>query len=316
MNFDPRLPRFVQLNLDYCSPDFVIDNNASAAADMFSLGLMVIAMYNSPHQSPLETNMSVSSYKRMFSSSSSIPSQTNNFMSSVPLPKFVSNLLPRLITRRPAQRMNAREFQQADYFDNILVKTIRFLESLPAKTPNEKSQFLKGLPKIINQFPKTVLEKKVLPALLEEMKDRELIALILQNAFKMIKIMPSGRRAFSEKLIPKIREVFIVGTGKKDAAAAERDSAKEAGLMVLLENMDIIAENTNGKEFKDGKTNSNRDERIYSLLDRHLAHHTVIYGVPYTFVGRRLIGHLVRNHVYPRLLDCQERCLSRHCGSL
>jgi SCY1-like protein 2 len=251
LTYDPRLPRFVQLDLDYTSPDFVMDNNASAGADMFSLGLLIIALYNSPHKSPLETNMSISAYKRMFASSSSVPNQSNNFLSSTALSKAVSNLLPRLVTRRPANRMNAREFQQAEYFDNILVSTIRFLESLPTKTPNEKSQFLRGLPRIINQFPKTVLEKKVLPALLEEMKDRELIALILQNVFKMISLLPAGRRAFTERVIPRLREVFLTPAANK-AASTERDSAKEAGLMILLENIKTIAENTNGKEFKDG----------------------------------------------------------------
>jgi len=147
--------------------------------------------------------------------------------------------------------MNAREFQQADYFDNILVSTIRFLDSLPEKTPNEKSQFLRGLPRIINQFPKRVLEKKVLPALLDEMKDRELIALVLQNVFKMLILLPSGKRAFTESISPKLREVFLTASTKKDALP-ERDSAKDAGLMIILENMSTIAEHTNGKEFKDG----------------------------------------------------------------
>jgi SCY1-like protein 2 len=254
LNFDPRLPRSVQLNLDYSSPDFVIDSNASPAADMFSLGLLIVALYNSPHRSPLETNTSVSTFKRLFSSSSTVPTQNNNFLSSVALAKPVSNLLARLITRRPAQRLNAREFQQAEYFDNILVSTIRFLESLPTKTPSEKSQFLRGLPRITSQFSSRVLEKKVLPALLEETKDRELIALILQNAFKMIKIMPSSKRVFTERVIPKLRDIFITsGAGK--SGPAERDSAREAGLMVLLENMQTISDNTTGKEFKDGKEN-------------------------------------------------------------
>jgi SCY1-like protein 2 len=252
LSFDPRLPKFAQINLDYCSPDFVMDSNASSAADIFALGLLIVALYNSPHKSPLEANMSISAYKRLFASSSTTPSQSNNFLSSTPLARPLLNLLPRLITRRPAQRMSAREFQQAEYFDNILVSTIRFLESLPAKTPNEKSQFLRGLPRIINQFPKTVLEKKILPALLDEMKDRELIALIMQNVFKMVMMIPSGRRAFGEKVVPKLREVFLVATNasKKDATP-DRDSAKEAGLMVLLENISLVAENTNGKEFKD-----------------------------------------------------------------
>ncbi|KAF2704525.1 hypothetical protein K504DRAFT_449523 [Pleomassaria siparia CBS 279.74] len=253
LNHDPRLPRHVQLNLDYTSPDFVIDGNVTPAADMFSLGIMIIALYNSPHRSPMDFNGNQSSYKRAYSSSSSIPNRTNNFMSSQPMPKEVVNgVLDRLITRRPAQRLDAREFQQAQYFDNILVSTIRFLDSLPAKTPNEKTQFLRGLPRILNQFPKSVLEKKVLPALLEETKDRELLALVLQNVFKMISMLPSGKRAFTEKVIPKLRETFLstpAAAGK--GTTQDRDSLKEAGLMVLLENMNIAAENSSGKEFKD-----------------------------------------------------------------
>jgi SCY1-like protein 2 len=228
-----------------------MDGNVTVAADMFSLGILILALYNSPHRSPLEFNGSQSSYKRAFSSASSVPNKSNNFMCSQSIPKDAMNgLLDRLITRRPAQRLDAREFQQARYFDNILVSTIRFLDSLPAKTPNEKSQFLRGLPRILNQFPKSVLEKKVLPALLDETKDRELLALVLQNVFKIITMLPSGKRAFTEKAIPKLRETFL-STPAKGAAAPERDSLKEAGLMVVLENMNIAAENSSGKEFKD-----------------------------------------------------------------
>lgn len=139
--------------------------------------------------------------------------------------------------------MNAREFQQSQFFDNILMSSIRFLDGLPAKTPNEKSQFLRGLPKILDQFPKSVLDKKVLPALLEETKDKELLSLILQNVFKIITILPSGKWAMTEKILPQLREIFL-GAGK------ERDTAKEAGLAVILENMELIGNNCNGKEFK------------------------------------------------------------------
>ena len=147
--------------------------------------------------------------------------------------------------------MNAREFQQSQFFDNILVSAIRFLDTLPAKTPNEKSQFMRGLPRILNDFPKSVLDKKVLPALLEETKDRELLFLILQNVFKIIRILPSAKRVFPDKVIPQLREVFLTSSGR--SVQSERDTAKEAGLVVVLENIDVIAENSSGKEFKEGE---------------------------------------------------------------
>ncbi|GAO16314.1 hypothetical protein UVI_02017010 [Ustilaginoidea virens] len=245
---DPRLPKSVQLNLDFTSPDFVMDSNLTAAADMFSLGLLSIALYNSPHKSPLECHGSLSSYKRLFSTSSTVPSSSNGFLSSRPLPKELANhVLPRLITRRPAQRMNAREFQESEYFDNVLVSTIRFLDSFPAKTPNEKSQFMKGLTKVLPSFPKSVMEKKILPALLEELKNKDLLSLVLQNVFKIIELLPSARRAFGDKVRPALKEIFVINAKQSQ----EKDPARDAGLMVFLENLSLAAENSSGKEFKD-----------------------------------------------------------------
>lgn len=260
LNPDPRLPRSVQLNLDYTSPDFVLDNNLNVSADMFSLGLLCVSLYNSPHKSPLESNFSVSSYKRLFQSSSTIPTANNNFMSSNPLPKdLVAHVLPRLITRRPAQRMTAKEFQENEYFDNILISTIRFIESFPAKTPQEKASFMRGLNKVLPSFPKAVMEKKLLPALLEETKDRELLALILGNVFKIIDLLPSSKRAFTEKVRPVLKEIFVINAKQTE----EKDTARDAGLMVVLDNISSIANNVPGKEFKDGKPR----QRIFLISD-------------------------------------------------
>lgn len=253
LNLDPRLPKHVQLNLDYTSPDFILDNNLNTSADMFSLGLLCVALYNSPHQSPIECHSSVSTYKRLFASSSTVPSASNNFLSKRPLPKELANyVLPRLITRRPAQRMTAKEFQDSEYFDNILVSTIRFLDAFPAKTPNEKQSFMRGLNKVLPSFPKSVMERKVLPALLEEVKDRDLLSLILQNVFKIVELLPSGKRAFSELVRPRLKEIFV--TNIKKEQAQEKDPARDAGLMMVLEHTDTIAANSSGKEFKDGES--------------------------------------------------------------
>lgn len=266
LNIDPRLPRHVQLNLDYTSPDFVMDNNLTPSADMYSLGLLAIALYNSPHKSPLDSHGSVSSYKRLFSSGSTTPSASNGFLSSRPLPKDLSShVLPRLIARRPAQRMTAHEFQESEYFDNVLVSTIRFLDSFPAKTPNEKSQFMRGLNKVLPSFPKSVMEKKILPALLEELKDRDLLSLILQNVFKIIDLLPSARRAFGDKVRPALKEIFVVNAKQ----GQEKDPARDAGLMVFLENLSLAADNSSGKEFKDGKLGSLGPEYALSLIPFH-----------------------------------------------
>lgn len=145
--------------------------------------------------------------------------------------------------------MSAREFQQSEYFDNVLVSTIRFLDSFPAKTSSEKSQFMRGLNKVLPSFPKSVMEKKILPALLDELKDKELLSLILQNVFKILELLPFARRIFGDKVRPMLKEIFVVNAKQRQ----EKDAARDAGLMVFLENLSLAADNSSGKEFKDGQ---------------------------------------------------------------
>lgn len=283
---DSRLPSSVQLNLDYTSPDFALDSNVSSSADLFSLGLIIIALYNSPHESPLQTHSNLTTYKKLLTSPSTTPSQSNNFLCSKPIPRDVlAHVLPRLITRRPAQRMNAREFQQSQYFDNVLVSTIRFLESLPTKNPSEKSQFLRGLQRVLPNFPPSVLDRKVLGALLDEVKDRELLPLILQNAFGILQRVPNGHRTCPEKIIPRLKEVFGTGAGKNPPQ--DRDSKRDAALMVVLENMKLIADNCSGMEFKEGSLllllQNQLDPRL--TLIRYLASDPAWSGLAHTFTG-------------------------------
>jgi SCY1-like protein 2 len=73
------------------------------------------------------------------------------------------------------------------------------------------------------------------------------------NVFKIIELLPSGRRPFTEKILPRLREIFLPPSNTK--TPHERDPAKEAGLMVLLEHINQITNNCSGKEFKDGKSN-------------------------------------------------------------
>ncbi|KIX08117.1 uncharacterized protein Z518_02773 [Rhinocladiella mackenziei CBS 650.93] len=243
---DPRIPRMVQLDLDYTSPDFVLDSNINFLADMFSLGLVILACYRKPHRSPIETHGNQSTYKKIFSNARTVPTGANNYLSEGALPRELNVTLPRMLTRRPAQRLTASEFQQSDYFDNILVNTMRFLDAFPAKTPAEKSQFMKGLGRVMPQFPPSVLGKKILSVLLDEMKDRELLPLIMQNIFRIVQIIPSSREAVSDQVLPRTREIFL-----SKSKSEERDSSKEAALLAVLNNVQLIADHCSAKQFKD-----------------------------------------------------------------
>ena len=58
-------------------------------------------------------------------------------------------------------RMNAVEFQTSKFFDNILVSTMKYMENFAEKTRDDKGQFMKGLLRVLPQFPERVLMRKV-----------------------------------------------------------------------------------------------------------------------------------------------------------
>jgi SCY1-like protein 2 len=244
--FDSRIPRSVQLDLDYASPDFVLDTNINFLADIFSLGLVILACYRQPHKSPVETHGNQSTYKKIFSNASTVPTSGNNYLCQDALPRELNVTLPRMLTRRPAGRMTATEFQQSQYFDNILVNTMRFLDAFPAKSTVEKTQFMKGLGRVLPQFPPSVLGKKILSVLLDEMKDRELLPLITQNIFQVVKVVPSSKELMSDKILPRMREIFL-SKSKSD----ERDTSKDSALLAVLGNIQLVADNCSAKQFKD-----------------------------------------------------------------
>ena len=72
-----------------------------------------------------------------------------------------ADVMTSLLTRFPSQRLTAEQFQTSKYFDNILVSTVKFLESFPEKTADDKANFMKGLIRILPQFPERVLVRKV-----------------------------------------------------------------------------------------------------------------------------------------------------------
>lgn len=258
-HYDPRLPAIVQLNFDYSSPDLIMDSDLNPSMDMFSLGLLIIALYNFPHTSPIQSHNSTSSFKRALSSPTTTPNRNNNFLlsGSRSLPRNLGDaILAQLITRRPANRLTARAFQESPYFDNILVSTIRFLDGFAGKTPVEKASFLRGLPNVLSQFPKSVMEKKMLPQLVEELKDREALALVLPNIFGIVE-RTSGRM-LSEKVLPKLKIIFFPHGHPKDdpknkhpPTSAEKDSGLQSGLSVILDYMKMIVDNISAREFKE-----------------------------------------------------------------
>ena len=120
---------------------------------MFSLGCLAYAVHNKG-VSLFKTFNSIHTYEKQLKQLNS-----NSFQV---LPHDLQKVIRMLLRTNPDERMKPLDFQNSSYFDNLLVSTMKFLESFPEKTREEKAQFMKGLARVLGQFPERVLKRKVM----------------------------------------------------------------------------------------------------------------------------------------------------------
>ncbi|KAM3579406.1 Protein kinase domain-containing protein ppk32 [Umbelopsis sp. WA50703] len=226
-DFNDYMPDYCQMNLDYAAPEFVLDNDISVTNDAFALGCLAYTVHNKG-KSLLETFNNLRKYQRMVEGLSSITYEN--------IPYHLQEVLRYLIVREPSRRMTTVEFQSSKYFDNILVSTMKYLESFPEKSKEEKSQFMKGLSRVLGQFPDRVLTRKILPSLLEELKDHSLLPFTLPNIFSITEKLT--QQEFCEKVLPSLKPIFTI-----------RDPPQN--MIVLLEKLDVFQKKTPRETFRD-----------------------------------------------------------------
>lgn len=227
-DYDNRLPKNVQRNLDYAAPEFVLDETIDPLNDMFSLGCLICALVSSKRQSIIQSQQNIHFYRKIV--------DDLNPASISGIPPYLRDVLPQLLTRRPANRLSANAFQSSPFFDNILMKSIRFLDSFPEKTASERQSFMRGLQTVIPEFPPRVLTKKILPGLLEQFQDVQLLPLILPNIFIIAEQLT--QKNFSESVLPRLRHVF-------------KSSDSPGATMFLLEKVPVMKVKVTGLELKE-----------------------------------------------------------------
>ncbi|KAF9164746.1 hypothetical protein DFQ26_001092 [Actinomortierella ambigua] len=225
--YDHDLHPYCQRDLDYQAPEYALDQRIDPSNDMFGVGCLAYAVLNKG--TPLlNTHGNLNTYRQQV--------ERISMQSYEKFPHHLQEAMQRLITRDPMMRMNAVEFQSSKFFDNILVSTMRYMETFAEKTRDDKSQFMKGLLRVLSQFPERVLYKKILPALLDEMKDHALLPFTMPNVFYIAEKMTP--REFEDKVLPALKPIFLV-----------REPVQN--LLTLLEKIDMLQQKVGGAVFKE-----------------------------------------------------------------
>merc|ERR1719272_555875 len=102
-------------------------------------------------------------------------------------------------------RPSIHEFLQCEFFHDMQAKCLQFLEGFEVKDRNVKAQFLKQLPTALCTFEKRVLQNKVLPVLLRELRDSQMTQFLLPNIMEVgCGLTPDQ---FAQHVLPKMAEI-------------------------------------------------------------------------------------------------------------
>lgn len=92
-----------------------------------------------------------------------------------------------LLADQPRNRGNLGSIVQRQFFQDPLLKTIRYLENMDYKEQTQKVQFLQGLEKVLDKFEKKFLVEKVMPLLMASLqKDTGISVHVLPIVIKQL----------------------------------------------------------------------------------------------------------------------------------
>ncbi|CCK70877.1 Scy1p KNAG_0F02100 [Huiozyma naganishii CBS 8797] len=241
--YDPRTPAFMMLNLDFAAPEIVFENLLTCKNDYFSLGLLINFLYNGQNVA-LKTENSISQYKSEYTSFERKVNSRSWDSVFLKVPPKLRPCIPKLMNRDLYARYdNITDILESDFFNDPLVKTLNFLDELPAKSNEERLVFLDGLAELLPQFPTALLQRKFLPILADLLEllcqdktpDARCISKDLNILIKIGRTL--SQLTFQERLYPLI-------TNKKNFIILLETSA-----LTLIENLPVLKEKVKNSNF-------------------------------------------------------------------
>ncbi|KAF4615425.1 hypothetical protein D9613_002872 [Agrocybe pediades] len=226
--FDGRAPAYIQRSFDYLAPEYALDEQLVTASDMYSLGCVLYAVHckGSP---PFKNHGSLGGLRD--NAGKPIPGMER-------LDSDLQVLLRSLITRHYGSRPTPESLPTHSWFSSLPISTLNFLDrsNFTAKTREEKISFMKGLVTVLDKFSEGLRRRKILPSLLEEMKDTNLLPYILPNVFVISQNLSASQ--FAASVLPSLKPLFAIREPPQN-------------MLTLLDNLTMLQEKTDKNVFRE-----------------------------------------------------------------
>eukprot|EP00927_Polykrikos_kofoidii_P004423 TRINITY_DN11743_c0_g2_i1.p1 TRINITY_DN11743_c0_g2~~TRINITY_DN11743_c0_g2_i1.p1 ORF type:complete len:879 (+),score=145.32 TRINITY_DN11743_c0_g2_i1:116-2752(+) len=262
----------------YAAPEMVaMPGKCGLESDMFAFGLLAYELASTERQPLLR---------------GAPRGYTVNTVRASVLPGDLYPTLTKMLSANPSDRITINAFINSDYFMDVNVRAIRFLEQLNEKDDAQRLTFLKGLPKLLQDTnsplcSSRILRERILPRLLSALLFTSLYGVVVPVIMSLLKrehttepthfqtrIWPSFKGLFTAKEIPiEVVTLFIKELDVLVTLAAPQDVQSTLVPFVL---------------------------RCLELQEPTILHE-VLEKVPY--LHTRFEYRQVKDHVLPRMLQ-------------
>lgn len=204
VEYDISSTSIAQPNLDYQAPECILASSVGTASDIFSLGMLIYILHSPKNILPHESNNDLLKHKQFL----------ENFKSStiadtfLPTSETLKDIVKLMLHHNPELRPDAHQFVKIEYFMDIGVKTLNYLDKIFQWDNLQKSQFYKGLPQLLKQLPHRVILHRVLPALYKELFNPPMIPFVLPSI--IFAMETSSVEEFREYILPNIKQVLTL----------------------------------------------------------------------------------------------------------
>ncbi|XP_025110543.1 SCY1-like protein 2 isoform X2 [Pomacea canaliculata] len=159
-----KVPKMAQPDLNFLPPEMQLGRTCSPLSDMFSLGMVVCAIYNAGHSliaADHNPNLYVKQLDQMHDMFGVVAHK---------MPMALVEPVEKMINKDLRYRPSAHLFSLLKYFNDTVVINLHALACTDRRDPAGRAEAYVGLSQVIPNIPRKVLYKHVLPTVVDDCK--------------------------------------------------------------------------------------------------------------------------------------------------
>ncbi|ELU03322.1 hypothetical protein CAPTEDRAFT_140753, partial [Capitella teleta] len=199
----PKHPKMAQPDLDFMAPEIQLDPGGkvcSCSFDMFSLGMVLCAIFNGGHSLLLAAH-NVANYSKQLDKLTESFGEVAHRM-----PLQLVEPVEKMINKDIRYRPSAQSFMMLKFFDDPVVRCMQALDSVDSKDLPQKCEFFTKLAQVIPQFPRKVLYGSVFPVITEQIDHQDMLVLVLPTFVAIVE--HSSEEDYKTIIQPEFKTVF------------------------------------------------------------------------------------------------------------